>query len=102
MMDNNKEFSEDFNYTDEAEDYFPVNNIDIDSLSLDAMNIWTISNDYVKKNDDLRRSRMAESFLCNDSRDLWREIKRVKYRISNYAPSLDGRVSHSDIASVFF
>lgn len=49
MVDN--EFSEDFHYTEDAESYFPVNNVDIDPQTHNSLDIWAITSDNVRKND---------------------------------------------------
>ena len=45
--------------------------------------------------------RMAESIATNNSRDLWREIKKMKYSANKRAPHIDGITGSENIAALF-
>ena len=55
----------------------------------------------LRNRSDLSNKRMAESIAHNDSRDLWREIKKIKHTKSKRAPHVDGITGSSEIAKLF-
>ena len=55
----------------------------------------------LRKNDVLKMERMADAISNNKSRDLWKEVKKIKGRNCNIAGSIDGITDKEDIASIF-
>jgi hypothetical protein len=55
----------------------------------------------MKNSDNIRMERMAEAIADNRSRDLWKEVKKIKGR-NNFAPAnIDGVTSDYDISNTF-
>ena len=54
-----------------------------------------------KNNDRLRKQRMAEYVSDNRTRDLWKEIKKMKPSSRTMASSVDGLSSDTDICELF-
>jgi hypothetical protein len=55
---------------------------------------------YKRKEESLRRQKMAEAICENNTRDFFREIKRVKAK-RHVAPSIDGKVTSEEISQLF-
>ena len=55
---------------------------------------------YKKKEDQMRKERMAEAICKSNSRDFFREVKKLKPKRAS-APSIDGLVSQKDISEHF-
>ena len=55
-----------------------------------------------KSNDDsLRKERLAESVAANNSRDMWREIRKISSSRKTSPPHIDGVTDRADIAQHF-
>ena len=54
-----------------------------------------------KKEKELRLAKLAESVAQNDSRNIWKELRKIKGNSKVSPPNIDGKTSNKDINNLF-
>ena len=66
------------------------------------MNIIIPSDLSKKRENAVRRARMAEWVASNNSRDLWWELKKMRPNTYAKPPQIDGKRTSKDINGIFY